>query len=798
MEDKSITIPEEIKKLIARVESGRSKIQTNINGDLISAFLKLRESSVSSYVKESIEKILISQLLNLSKPEFSEMAIELLAAGEKESLKHIDPEEITIAIIPGNTSTKVAAYKGTKLIAREDIPLSVQQNVDLDFRVNQIRTWLMNMRIPADKIAGISVKGGYLEPASGGTFIVDEEMAKDISNSLFEHASNLGVPIGLKLRERLKRENILLTTTDPISTDELLDSSRLLGVSGYFKRGSGAHYINHRSIAKILCALTERDYLQSDLISSHTGGGISTAYHKNGKMVDVMNSFSDMPGSNRAGNIPLEIVLNEIKSGRISIEELKRLTYTEGGLLSLAGTNDFKTVLNFRSMGSNQVQRDKINLILDFYIASIAKSIMSLSVYSKDAFVIGISGGLVRSEEIRERLKDYIRLPVPFVPFDDSFDIELLICENILSRIRPERLRDYSKEKVIFQHRLNNLKKTLNTKLFDMPVLRVKPQMPARCINDIIFMARERVSKFGCPRIGIVGGNNEEAIEAANIANSEGRFRIAKFLLIGPFAEISQIAWDYDIYIDNDNFTIVDAEDPVLKAMSLYKNGVANMLMKGSIMTEHIMRSFIETTKSMLPPDEKVFLSHVGVFEIPAYPKLLLISDAAINPAPNKNAKKKIIANTLSVAKALNIRVPKIAIISAVEKVNPSVQSSVEAREIAEEMSGSSEYIIEGPLSVDVAINPRIAQEKKYSGRIQGDADILIMPDIEAGNIIYKTLTVSSHARIAGVVVGGNVPLILTSRGDTSQSKLASISLGILLYTLSIMKGEEQCGEKST
>lgn len=785
-------LPSEITEAIKKLETMEVPLDPELTRRLFE-FLSTMQSDFNYLdLKHKIESLLIKQITQISAPKYSTEVLKIFADNNKEAFSEVSEKEATIAIIPQNTSTKIAAFLGTSLYIKEDIPLPVQQTTDAEFRANQIRTWLQNNRISPEMISGIAVKGGYLQPTSGGTFIVDEEMIKDIASSPIEHPSNLGIQIAALLRDRIKKENILLTTTDPISTDEMIDPNRLLGVNGYFRRGSGAHYLNHRSIARLLSGLIGTRYEDGIFITTHAGGGISTARHDKGRIMEILNAFSDMPGSNRAGNIPVEILLDEIKNGRISIEELKRLIYNEGGLINLAGTNDFKTLIDFRDMGSTESQKKKIDLIIDFFSNAIARSIMVASAAKGLPLIIAISGGLSRSSDIIHKISERINLHSPLIPFNETFDLELLACENILSRSNPSRLKDYSKEKLIFYRNINNLKKTLDIKLFDTPILRVKPQMPARCINDIIFMAKEQAAKYGCPRIGIVGGNNEEAIEAANLANSEGRFRIAKFLLVGPFAEISQIAWDYDILIDNDNFTIVDAEDPVQKAMSLYKNGVVNMLMKGAIMTEQIMRAFIETTKSMLGPEEKVFLSHVGVFEIPAYPKLLLISDAAINPAPNKNAKKKIIQNSVAVAKALNIRCPKIAIISAVEKVNPSVSSSIEAKEIADEMSNTDEYIIEGPLSVDVAINPRIAEEKKYQGRIKGDADILIMPDIEAGNIIYKTLTVSSHAKIAGVVVGGKVPLILTSRGDTSQSKLASISLGILLYTLFNLKGSKE------
>ncbi|MCK4351007.1 MAG: butyrate kinase, partial [Candidatus Krumholzibacteria bacterium] len=143
--------------------------------------------------------------------------------------------------------------------------------------------------------------------------------------------------------------------------------------------------------------------------------------------------------------------------------------------------------------------------------------------------------------------------------------------------------------------------------------------------------------------------------------------------------------------------------------------------------------------------------------------------------------------NALQVARYLNLEKPKVAVISAVETLNPSVESSIEAGKLADEYREREDCIVEGPLSLDVAMDPHSAREKKYPGRIKGNADILLMPDIESGNVVYKTLTVSSGAYLAGVVVGPGVPIILGSRGDSARTKLASISLGCIV---SIKKGD--------
>ncbi len=203
--------------------------------------------------------------------------------------------------------------------------------------------------------------------------------------------------------------------------------------------------------------------------------------------------------------------------------------------------------------------------------------------------------------------------------------------------------------------------------------------------------------------------------------------------------------------------------------------------MKGGVKTEDIMRGALRYLKNSGKLEKGRVYSHVGIFQVPTYPKLLTVTDAAVNPAPDQEMKRKILENALSVLRYLNIAKPKVAIISAVETRNPNVESSMLAGELADAYRGREDCVVEGPLSLDVAIDPRSAAEKGYQGQIRGNADMLLMPDIESGNVVYKTLTVSSGAYLAGVVVGGGIPIILTSRGDSSRSKLASISLACIV-----------------
>jgi phosphate butyryltransferase len=215
--------------------------------------------------------------------------------------------------------------------------------------------------------------------------------------------------------------------------------------------------------------------------------------------------------------------------------------------------------------------------------------------------------------------------------------------------------------------------------------------------------------------------------------------------------------------------------------------------MKGGIHTDEILRGVFHYLKNSGRLQKGQLISHVFVMDIPVRSKLLLISDAAVNPYPDEKKRIKIIENALLVANNLNIRKPKVAVVSAIENVNQSIESSIEAERIADHFASRNDCIVEGPLSFDVAMNQNIAREKHYKGEIQGNADILIMPDIDAGNVLYKSLTTQSKATAAGVIVCGDMPLILTSRGDSARSKLASISLSVKMF-FDLQQRKEKAG----
>lgn len=232
----------------------------------------------------------------------------------------------------------------------------------------------------------------------------------------------------------------------------------------------------------------------------------------------------------------------------------------------------------------------------------------------------------------------------------------------------------------------------------------------------------------------------------------------------------------------SDDFKIINVLDKIQAsemAVQHILTGDGDFLIKGLVDTSIILKAILNK-KQQLSREKNIFFSHVSVVKADGLDRLLLISDAAMNIAPDVNDKIKIIKNALIVAKGLDIINPKIAILAAKEKVSEKMKATLDAKQIVD-FYHNTDLIVEGPLALDNAISKKSAEIKGISGSIKGDADILIMPNIEAGNIFYKTLTYLTNAKVAGLLIGAKVPVVITSRADSEESKFLSIVLATLI-----------------
>lgn len=294
-----------------------------------------------------------------------------------------------------------------------------------------------------------------------------------------------------------------------------------------------------------------------------------------------------------------------------------------------------------------------------------------------------------------------------------------------------------------------------------------------KSLNDILGLAK----KIGPKKVAVALAEDEEVLLALEQARKE---RIIEGILVGTKEKIEKLARKNQI--DIRKFEIEEETDGFvasLKCCELINRGEADLMMKGLVGTAHFMKAILDKEKGL---GTGKLLSHVAVFEIPRYPKLLMITDAAINISPSVMEKAQIIQNAVDVLHSLGIGTPLVACIAAVEKVNPEKMPATVDCACLSKMGERGQIkgaIVDGPLGLDNAISEKSAEIKGVKSQVAGNADIILCPNIETGNVIYKTLIEFAEAKCAAIVAGTKVPVILTSRADSHETKFMSIALGV-------------------
>ena len=256
---------------------------------------------------------------------------------------------------------------------------------------------------------------------------------------------------------------------------------------------------------------------------------------------------------------------------------------------------------------------------------------------------------------------------------------------------------------------------------------------------------------------------------------------MARPVLIGPAELIAQAAGQAGV--DVRRFEVVDtgahAPDAALRATTLARSGAVSALMKGSLHTDELMSAVVNKATGLRGTAR---ISHAFVFDLPRYPKLLALADCVVNIAPDLKTKRDILSNALALLRQLGIAQPKVGIVAAVETVNPAIVATLDAQALVA-LAAEGAWpgaIVEGPMGFDNAISAQAARIKKMDSQVAGDADLLLMPDLNAGNMLYKSFNYIGGGDCAGLVLGAKVPIVLTSRADSLQSRLASVALAVL------------------
>ena len=279
-------------------------------------------------------------------------------------------------------------------------------------------------------------------------------------------------------------------------------------------------------------------------------------------------------------------------------------------------------------------------------------------------------------------------------------------------------------------------------------------------------------------KVAVAVAQDEPVLEA--IAEAK-RLGIADAVLVGDKEKIEIIA--AKLGMDLSQFEIIEEKNigkAALKAVELVSTGYADMVMKGLLDTATFLRSVLNKDIGLRTGR---LMSHVAVFEIDGIDRLILLTDAAFNTYPDLKAKVDILNNSVAVAKAIGITEPKVAAICAVEVVNPDMPATTDAAMLSK-MNDRGQIkgcVVDGPLAIDNAISLEAAEHKNISGPVAGRADIMLLPNIESANVMYKTLTYTAKTKNGGILVGTSAPVILTSRADSFETKVNSIALAALV-----------------
>jgi phosphotransacetylase len=293
-------------------------------------------------------------------------------------------------------------------------------------------------------------------------------------------------------------------------------------------------------------------------------------------------------------------------------------------------------------------------------------------------------------------------------------------------------------------------------------------------LQELVDLARQRSPT----RVAVAAAAHKLVLQSVQRAVDQG---LIVPILVGREEEIRQhasdIGWELEaeqIYPTATNRAAADA------AVALVKKGDAQVLMKGYLHTDEMLHSVLRQG-SGLRTDR--LLSHVFVLEVPTYHKLLLITDAAINITPGIAEKASITQNAVDLARRLGVETPKVAALSSIETINPNIPSTVHAACLSKmsERGQIKGAIVDGPLAFDNAISAEAARDKAINSPVSGDVDVVVVPDLDAGNILSKNLEYLASAKMAGIVIGASAPVVLTSRSDPPRARVYSLALASLL-----------------
>jgi phosphate butyryltransferase len=295
-----------------------------------------------------------------------------------------------------------------------------------------------------------------------------------------------------------------------------------------------------------------------------------------------------------------------------------------------------------------------------------------------------------------------------------------------------------------------------------------------RHLSEILEIAKKQTSK----KLVVAAAEDLHVLQAVLYAQAEN---IIEPVLVGDMGKILDICRKNEL--EPEDVPLIHEKDPKKScelAIDLIRRGEASILMKGLVSSAPLLKAVLDKDKGLRKNE---LLSHAAIFEVPSYHKLIAVTDAAMNVQPSLEEKVSIVENAVEMLHRIGIKEPKVGVLAPVETVNPKIQSTIDARDLkAMNLGGRIKgCLIDGPFAMDIAVSSEAALLKGIKSKVAGDADILLTPDLNSGNILYKTLIFLANGISAAVIMGASAPIVLTSRADSGKSKLMSIALAAVL-----------------
>lgn len=300
-------------------------------------------------------------------------------------------------------------------------------------------------------------------------------------------------------------------------------------------------------------------------------------------------------------------------------------------------------------------------------------------------------------------------------------------------------------------------------------------------MNTLSELVQQAAALSDRPCTAVACAADADVLESVELAVSRGLATFKLYDLKNQLLEAIQL--NYPQLVNHPDIELIDCngtQQAAQLAVDAISSGEAQVLMKGNLPTATLMKVALRKDAGLRTGN---VLSHVAAFEIPGFDKLYFVTDSAMSILPDLQVKAQIIQNAVTVATACGVDIPVVVPLAAVESVNPAMQATLDAASLTmmNQRGQLENCIVEGPMALDNAISPEAAQHKGLSGPAAGKADILVAPNLEAGNILYKSLTYFARAKVGGIIQGASAPIVVTSRSDNAETKLHSLALALLV-----------------